>query len=1144
MGYLSLSAEEIKPSYDVVVIGSGYGGGISASRLSRAGKKVCVLERGKEFQPGDYPDTILEATENMQVHTATEHKGSAIGLYDLHVHKGISVLVGCGLGGTSLINANVSIKPEERVFDDPRWPNEIRNEFDDANSLLNKGFILAKDMLKANPLPDSIKPNKLKGLQLSAETNKEKFYKPDINVNFDVDGINHVGVMQKPCNLCGDCCSGCNYTAKNTIIMNYLPDAKAHGAEIFTEASVSHIEKKGEKWVVYYSLVNSGQAKFKAADLFVEADIVVLSAGTLGSTEILLRSREKGLKVSDKAGYSFSGNGDVLGFAYNTEQKIDGVGAGVHKLDKEKLPGPCITGIIDLRYKENLEDGMIIEDAAIPGALSSILPLSIDVENKLIGARERQENDKHGIFNRLKHEWQTLSSDIRGAYHGAIRNTQTYLLMTHDGEHGRFLLNNNRLDIDWSNVGKEEIFEKADNQLRKETEALSGVYVKNPVWVKDMSNELVTVHPLGGCFMGGSIETGVVNHKGQVFAKDSESGIYENFYITDGSVVPRSLGVNPLLTISAISERCCALIAADRNWTIDYASTKKLQSVDEPNKTVGVEFSETMRGFYSPLVSNNAYQEGFEKGKAGNQSLEFTLTIRTDDVYDMIKNTAHNAHMSGTVTAPGLSAKPLNVSEGIFNLFVDDPETVNTKLMKYAMLLDSEEGKQYYFKGFKYVHHDRGLDEWPDTSTLYVTLFDGADDKGKIIGQGILHILMSDFSRQMKTMKYVNAKSVAEGLKALAAFGHYFASSLFQVYGGVFAPNNFYNPDAVPRKKRELRLSDPEYYPIKTDDGVELLLTRYKGGNKGPLLMVHGFTGNRLTFAIDTIDTNMAEFFFAHGYDIWLFDYRLSNFMASSKNQHTLDQIAKYDYPAAIGKIKAVTGVSQIDIMAHCVGSISLFMAMMTGLQGVRSIVSAQIASDFYAATQVKWKSGLHLPQLLDAIGIKSLTGYADKNEGWADKLYDKFLELYAVPIAGYCSSPTCHRMTFMFGPLYEHSQLNDATHTAMLEMFTVGNVRTYEHLTKMIRAHKLLDADGNDIYMPNFNKLAIPITFIHGELNQMFEPKSTLTTYNKLVETNGSKLYQRFIIPGYGHNDCMYGKNTATDVFPHILQQFEVFNK
>ncbi len=1141
MRNLSLPGESMKPFYDIVVIGSGYGGGISASRLSRCGKKVCVLERGKEIQPGEYPDTLIEATEQMQVHTATGHHGSPTGMIDLHVHKGISVLVACGLGGTSLINANVSIKPEERVFDDPRWPKELRDEFDDANSLLTKGYGLAKDMLKAVPLPANIQLNKLKALEASAKANGEKFYRTDINVNFEVDGLNHVGVPQKPCNLCGDCCSGCNHYAKNTILMNYLPDAKAHGAEIFTETSVSHIEKKGDKWLVFYGLVNSGSDKFNAPDLFVEADMVILSAGTLGSTEILLRSKEKGLPVSDKTGFSFSGNGDVLGFAYNTEHIIDGMGEGVHKIDQEKKAGPCITGIIDLRYKENLDDGMIVEDAAIPGPLAPIMPLLIDVENKIVGVVERKKSDL-GFFNRLKHEYQTLLSDIRGAYYGAIRNTQAYLLMTHDGEHGRFLLNNNRLDIDWSNVGKEEIFEKADTQLRKETDALSGVYVKNPVWVKEMNNELITVHPLGGCYMGDDIDSAVVNHKGQVFTKDSASGVYENFYITDGSVVPRSLGVNPLLTISAISERCCAIIAADRNWVIDYSSTKKLQLTETINKTVGVEFTETMRGFYTKGIGNNDYQAGFDKGKLANEDFQFTLTIRGNDVYDMIKNPGHPATISGTVTAPGLSSFPLNASEGIFNLFVDDPDTVNTKLMKYAMRLNSEEGNQYYFKGFKFVHHDRGLDEWPDTSTLYITIFEGIDETGKIIGQGILHILLADFAKQMKTMKALNAPSVEEGLKALAAFGAYFSKSLFEVYGGIFAPNNFYNPDAPPRKKRELRLSDPEYFPIKTEDGIELLLTRYNGGKKGPLLMVHGFSGNRLTFSIDTVDTNMAEYFFAHGYDVWLFDFRLSNYLPSAKEQFTLDQIAKYDYPAAINKIIAITGVTQIDIMAHCVGSISLFMAMMNGMQGVRSIVSAQIAADFYPATQVKWKAGLHLPQVLEAIGVKTLTAYADTNESWYNKLYDKFLEMYAVPIAGYCTSPSCHRMTFMFGPLYEHSQLNDATHTAMVEMFTVANVRTYEHLTLMIRENHLVNAEGADIYMPNLKNLAIPITFIHGEKNQLFKPESTLTTYQKLCETNGSELYQHIIIPGYGHNDCMYGKNTATDVFPHILQQFEKF--
>ena len=129
MRYLSLPIGDIQSKYDVVVIGSGYGGGIAASRLSRAGKQVCVLERGKELQPGEYPNTLVEAMEQMQVHTAGGHKGSPTGLFDLHVHKGISVLVGCGLGGTSLINANVSIKPEERVFEDPRWPKQLRDEF-------------------------------------------------------------------------------------------------------------------------------------------------------------------------------------------------------------------------------------------------------------------------------------------------------------------------------------------------------------------------------------------------------------------------------------------------------------------------------------------------------------------------------------------------------------------------------------------------------------------------------------------------------------------------------------------------------------------------------------------------------------------------------------------------------------------------------------------------------------------------------------------------------------------------------------------------------------------------------------------------------------------------------------------------------
>ncbi len=1143
MKYLSSAATDLKPSYDIVVIGSGYGGGIAASRLSRAGKKVCLLERGKEFQPGEFPDTITQASAEMQVHSKDGHVGSGTGLYDLHVHEGISVLVGCGLGGTSLINANVSIKPEERVFDNPQWPQALRDEFNVADSNLNKGYQLAIDMLRAKPLPSSIQLNKLKGLEFSAEANNEKFYRTDINVNFEVDGLNHVGVEQKPCNLCGDCCSGCNNQAKNTVQVNYLPDAKAHGAEIFTQTSVSHVEKKGDKWLVYYSVLGAGADKFGAAESFVEADIVVLSAGTLGSNEILLRSKEKGLSVSDKLGQGFSGNGDVLGFAYNTEHHIDGFGAGTSNIEEEQKAGPCITGIIDLRHQEILDDGMIIQDAAIPGPLATLLPHVLNMNSKIIGVDERQDKDK-GFEAVVKQDLRLAESLLRGPHHGAARNTQTYLLMTHDGNTGRLQLNNDHLDLDWPNVGKQEIFQKADAQLRKEAKALSGTYVKNPVWVKAMGNELVSVHPLGGCNMGDSIETGVVNHKGQVFTKDSDSGVFENFYITDGSVVPRSLGVNPLLTISAVSERCCALMAADRNWTIDYTSAKQLLSSQLITKAVGVQFTETMRGYFTTGVLDKDYQKGFDIGKANNESLEFTLTIISEDVYKMISDTDHSAKMTGIVNAPTLSAHPMSVSEGVFNLFVDDPETVNTKLMKYSMCLNAQEGKQYFFKGFKFVHDDAGIDEWSDTSTLFITVYEGKDDTGKIIGHGILHILISDFTKQMRTMKAVNAPSFTEGLKAIAAFGKFFTKSLFEVYGGIAAPKHFLNRAAPPRKKRELRVGDVEVYSVKTDDGFELQLTRYKGGDKTPLLMVHPFNACRLIFSIDTIDTNLTEYFYQNGHDVWLLDYRLSCLLPYSKDQHTLDDIAKFDYPAAIKKVLEITGKKEVDVLAHCVGSITLFMALLSGMEGVRSVISTQIASDFFPVAAVELKADLHLPTLLQDIGIKSLDAATDSSENWEAKLYDDFINLYASELVGSCTDPVCQRMTFMFGALYEHINLNDSTHSANVEMLGNANMTSFKQVTRMLRAKILLDAKGNDVYMSHIERLALPITFIHGEANKVFHPQSTLNTFNNLCLAHGSQLYERHVIPGYGHNDCLYGKNAITDVFPLMLKHFKRFNE
>ncbi|MGD2049472.1 MAG: GMC family oxidoreductase N-terminal domain-containing protein, partial [Chloroflexota bacterium] len=294
MNRLSSPIQGMKEHYTVVVVGSGYGGAIAASRLARAGQQVCLLERGQERHPGEYPNDEFETLLEIQTNLPSGHFGKQTALYDFHISDTMTILLGCGLGGTSLVNANVSLRPDPRVFDDPRWPQALR---DDVDNLLEDGYQHAEAMLKPVPYPQDF-PNlaKAESLEFSAGALGANCYRLPINVTF-VDGVNHVGVEQQACVLCGDCISGCNYWAKNTTLMNYLPDARNHEAEIFCQVSVRRIERHDDHWHVRYQVLEEDQEGFEGPLETVRADIVILAAGTLGSTEILLRSQQAGLSL-------------------------------------------------------------------------------------------------------------------------------------------------------------------------------------------------------------------------------------------------------------------------------------------------------------------------------------------------------------------------------------------------------------------------------------------------------------------------------------------------------------------------------------------------------------------------------------------------------------------------------------------------------------------------------------------------------------------------------------------------------------------------------------------------------------------------------------------------------------------------------
>jgi cholesterol oxidase len=1128
MNRLSSPIERMKSHYAAIIIGSGYGGAIAASRLARAGQRICVLERGKEFQPGEYPDTEAEALCEMQAHTAEGHLGSRTGLYDFHFGSDINVFVGCGLGGTSLVNANVSLRAEPRVFEDPRWPQALRA---DLATLVEDGYRRAEDMLKPLPYPHEfpVLP-KLTAHEKSAAAMGQPFSRPPINVTF-TDGLNHVGVDQRACVLCGDCVSGCNHRAKNTVLMNYLPDAWNHGAEMYTHIAVRRLERRHDRhdrWVVHYQLLNSGRETFDAPTMFVTADLVILAAGTLGSTEILLRSKAMGLSVSDQVGRHFTGNGDVLGFGYNTDQVIDGIGFGARAPEGRDPVGPCISGLIDLRRQPDLESGMVIEEGSIPGALAAFLPASLAAGAKL------SDNEPTSLTRKARE----LESLVTGAYHGAVRRTQTYLIMTHDDGEGRMALDaHDQVRIDWPGVGGQPIFQQADRRLKEATRALGGTYVANPLWTELATHPLMSVHPLGGCVMAEDAEHGVVNHKGQVFASGTGPRVYDSLYVCDGAVVPRPLGVNPLLTISALAERCLFLLAKDRGWDLSYQLPSAPKDVAAPS-LMGLRFTETMRGYLS-LQAADDYRRAAEQGRIDQSPCEFTLTVITDDLNRMLADATHHATMVGTVTAPTLASKPMTVSDGVFQLFTDDPDHVGTRRMNYRMRLMTEEGRPYYFEGFKSVHNDRGIDLWADTTTLFITIYDGNDATAPVVAKGILTIAPADFAKQMTTLRITNASTAAERLAATARFGAFFSGVLFETYGGVLAKPTVFDPDAPPRKKRTLRVAAPELHVCTTSDGLQLRLTRYRG-KKGPVILSHGLGVSSAIFSLDTIDTNLLEYLFAEGYDVWLLDYRASIDLPASSTQFTADDVAQKDYPAAVEAVRRLTGAATVQMVVHCYGSTTFFMAMLAGLQGVRSAVCSQIATHIVAPAITRFKVGLHLPEVLDALGVDSLTAYVDRHADWKNRLFDVALKCYPVAQEERCTSPVCHRITFMYAPLYEHAQLNALTHETLHETFGIANMRAFEHLALMTKKGHLVTATGEDAYLPHLDRLAIPITFIHGERNACFLPASTEKTYELLRQKNGAGLYRRHVIPDYGHIDCIFGKNAVKDVYPFILQHLE----
>ena len=265
----------------------------------------------------------------------------SLGLYGFHNQGDVSVVLGSGLGGSSLINCAVVVEPEDAVFRQSGWPPELGSK-----DRLRPYYALARRMLAPQTTPKDRFPAKLKThLDTAAELKRTGVWQVDAHalplaITFDAR-TNAQAMRQHGCVQCGDCATGCNVGAKNSLDMNYLPMAWDHGTLMFTQAEVERVERAGDLYRVHYTLRSGNIVPDKTG--FVTARSVILGAGTMGTNEILLRSRERGgIAVSDWLGKGFSANGNFLGFIdyQHSDHAVwtNSGGVGVEK-GTPKVPG-------------------------------------------------------------------------------------------------------------------------------------------------------------------------------------------------------------------------------------------------------------------------------------------------------------------------------------------------------------------------------------------------------------------------------------------------------------------------------------------------------------------------------------------------------------------------------------------------------------------------------------------------------------------------------------------------------------------------------------------------------------------------------------------------------------------------------------
>ena len=512
--------------FDVIVIGSGFGGSVSALRLTEKGYSVGVIEAGKRWRTADFPRTNWNVRKSLWF-----PKLGMKGIQRISLLRDVMVLSGAGVGGGSLVYANTLYEPLAPFYVDAQW-----RDIADWRRELAPHFATAKQMLGVveNPLDtpaDAVMRSVARSMGVPQSYHPTPvgvyFGEPGLEVDdpyFDGEGPRRAG-----CIACGNCMVGCRFNAKNTLDKNYLYFAERKGAEVFPETTVVDVERSGGSWIV--TTQRSG-SWFNRDTRTFRASQVVFSAGALGTTRLLLELADKGRlpNLSHRIGYQTRTNSEAL------------VGAVAKSRDVDYSAGIAITSSIHPNAETHIEPVRYGKGSNALGLLATILV-----------------DGGPGIPRQVRFLAQAARHPIT-----FLRSLSVW----HWSERGIILLVMQSRDNSLRMLRKK-------GWLRTRLTTEQGFGEPNPTYIPEANeaarlaaaemggeggstlNEVLfdtptTAHILGGAPIGRDVDHGVIDSYHRVFG-------CEGLHVVDGAAIGANLGVNPSLTITAMAERAMSM---------------------------------------------------------------------------------------------------------------------------------------------------------------------------------------------------------------------------------------------------------------------------------------------------------------------------------------------------------------------------------------------------------------------------------------------------------------------------------------------------------------------------------------------------------------------------------------------------------